>query len=150
MNLVKEPINVCGRIREKHYRNGNLVACHSADNLILNNAGTLLASLLATGNTDNILTSIGFGTGTAVATPADDSLTNPTVVDLVSADLSVAGQVTFTYQLGYAEGNGKVITERALQAFDGTLFSRVVRPAIQKESDLAIEGEWTIQFMGAA
>jgi hypothetical protein len=146
---MNENIQLRGTLRERFFRNGILVHEEVAKNLILNSAGSLLASLLATGNSAHVVTLVGFGTGAVAPAPGDTALTNATVRPVVSADLSVAGEVTFTYQLEPDQGNGKTLTERALMATNNTLFSRIVRPAIEKTEDLAIQGEWTITFTGA-
>lgn len=145
---MQSTIKAKGIVTERLYKNGQLIATHTSPNLILNNAGTILAKLLGNGDASQQITQVGFGEGTAVPTPNDTALTNATFTAVQSANVSVAGQVTFNYLLDYADANGQTITERALAIADNTLFSRIVRPAIAKDANLAISGEWTIIFTG--
>lgn len=115
-------------------------------NMIVNAAKTTLAQLIAGDAAAKSITHIGFGTGSAAATPTDTSLTNAFWRPISSFSYPKAGQVKFNFILATTEANGKTIREFGLRTSTGQLFSRKVRGAIEKNDDISLEGSWTITF----
>jgi hypothetical protein len=88
---------------------------------------------------------------TTGAEPAlsDTSIANAFTKGLLGSSYPAAGQVKFSWNLTTAEANGKAILEFGLICEDLTLFSRRIRESgnpINKESDISLEGDWTIIF----
>ncbi len=67
-------------------------------------------------------------------------------LDISGYTFPEANSVRFNWYLDYTQGNGLSITDFGLLGTDGTLFSRKVRSEISKDSDLSLEGTWTITF----
>jgi hypothetical protein len=77
----------------------------------------------------------------------DTALTSPYVKNLAGAAYPQEGQVSFSWNLTTSEANGKAIMEFGLLTADGKLFCRRTRTTpINKESDISLEGTWTIIF----
>lgn len=93
-----------------------------------------------------MISRFGVGIGTAAATVNDTALVSQYLKSLDGYDVSVAGQVTFHWSLGFSEANGMTISEFGLFCADDTLFAHKVRGGIVKEEDLSFEGDWTIVF----
>jgi len=127
-------------------RHGVLVEVFEEKNLIVNGARQQLARLVGGSGTNRHITQIGFGSGTAAATPTSSALSAAHIRPVTSVDYPAIGQVRFHWGLSTAEANGLTITEFGLICADGTLFSRRVRAPIQKDSDLSLSGAWTIIF----
>ncbi len=127
-------------------RNGVLEQAIEEKNLIVNGAKQQLARLVGGNGAGRHITTIGFGVGTAAASPGNTALTSAYTKPVSSVDYPVVGQVRFNWTLSTAEANGLAITEFGLICADGTLFSRKVRAPIQKEPDLSLAGSWTIIF----
>ena len=127
-------------------KDGRIIDTYEDHNMIVNLARIAMAELVSEGSAMKIITRFGVGIGNATATPTDISLTEPYVNDIVSHSFPEDGTVKFDWQLGYDEANERNITEFGLFCADGTLFSRKVRSAIYKASDIAFEGEWSIIF----
>lgn len=127
-------------------KNGEIVSQFTDKNMIVNAAKTMLAQLIAGDGAGKSITHIGFGTGSAAATPSDTNLTNAFWRPLSSHSYPKAGQVQFNFILATTEANGKQIREFGLRTSDGVLFSRKVRGTIEKNDDISLEGSWTITF----
>lgn len=126
---------------------GLVVAEYRDDNMIVNGARIAMSRLVSEGfESGKVITRFGVGTGVDTATPADTSLTDCHMNDIIGHDFPEAGTVRFLWKLGYDEANDKNISEFGLFCSDGSLFSRKVRSPIFKASDLAFEGEWSIIF----
>jgi uncharacterized protein YdhG (YjbR/CyaY superfamily) len=79
----------------------------------------------------------------------DTQLTNAYDRDISGYSFPASNEVRFDWELPVDEDNGKAIVEFGLLTADGTLFARKVRKGglpIYKESDISIEGTWTIIF----
>jgi len=128
-------------------KNGQVIKSVNEKNLVVNGGRNALAALIGgSGGTDNVITQIGFGTGTTAAALTDFELTGVFTKSFDSVGYPQTGAVSFTWALDYAENNGVDITEFGLICDDDTLFSRKVRDAITKTSAIRLEGIWTIQF----
>jgi hypothetical protein len=140
---------VKGILRYTIYKNGIPIEEVEEQNLIVTVGRTQMAHLLAGDLTGKQLTKIAFGTsGVAPALP-DTQITSPFTKNLLGYSYPAAGQVKFNWNLTTAEANGKAILEFGLICADTTLFSRRIRESgkpIYKESDISLEGDWTIIF----
>ena len=125
---------------------GRVVGVYEDHNMIVNSARTAMTYLVSEGLQAKVIKKFGVGTGTATATPSDSELTNPYVNNIINHSFPDFGVVKFLWRLGYDEANNMNVTEFGLYCADDTLFSRKVRSAIYKASDIAFEGEWSIIF----
>jgi len=130
------------------------------NNLIVNDARDQMAHLIAGDTADRSIKQIGFGLSSTEPTVDDTSLTNPFLKDVDGFEYPTVykdsegnehpifgGQVQFNWSLALSEGNGKAIKEFGLFTKNGKLFARRVRVSpINKESDISLEGSWTIIF----
>jgi len=127
------------------WESGVLIEQYEDKNLIVDTGLNRIASLLGGLSTDPV-DEIGFGEGDAAPAAGDTDLTVGYVTKAFSAvALSGTGDVEFSFSLETSEGNGLAITEFGLFA-DGVLVSRKTRAAINKSSDIRLEGTWTIKF----
>lgn len=137
---------LCGRIELRAYRHGRLVWTWDDDNLIVDVGRDATARLLGEGDTNKIVSQIGFGTSNTPADVSDTALTGGLTKALAGHSYPAARQVAFDFTLDEGEGNGLDIWELGLLCADGTLLSRKVRSApIEKTSDLSLEGTWTLE-----
>jgi hypothetical protein len=117
------------------------------ENLIVNGARNQMARLIAGDFTDRNVEKISFGTNGTEPAVEDTLITNAFTKDIEGFAYPAMGQVTFKWELLTSENNGMAIMEFGLVCADNTLFSRRVRVnPIYKESDISIEGQWTIIF----
>ena len=128
-------------------KNRNVVEQYEDHNLIVNSSKVALAYLVSNSSAQSkVISKIGFGVSSTIPTPNDTALTGAYVKDVKAYSYPEPGRVSFTWELDYGEANGKNITEFGLICRDGSLFARKVRGALLKDSDLAVEGTWTIVF----
>jgi len=106
----------------------------------------MLARLISGAGSGDSVTHIGFGTGSSPASPNDTELTATHWRPLSGHSYPAPGQVMFSFNLGTTEANGLTIREFGLRTSSGELFSRKVRGGIEKNSDISLEGTWTITF----
>jgi hypothetical protein len=143
---------------------GNIVTESTDQNMIMTSSKSVLANLIAGDGTGKVITNIAFGNSDSLPSPDNTTIGSITSTDLVTGlntvdDQACAflkavsdhtypsdGRVTFSWILDYGEANGLEIREYGLVCSDLTLFSRKTRNVITKDSDLYIEGEWTIIF----
>jgi hypothetical protein len=138
-----------GILRYKVFKNGILLEDVEEQNLIVTLGRTQMAHLLAGDLTGKQVTKIAFGTSGTAPALSDTQITNDFTKKLLGFSYPAAGQVKFNWNLTTAEANGKAILEFGLICEDLTLFSRRVRESgkpIYKESDISLEGDWTIIF----
>lgn len=145
MNLADaQPLR--GAFALQAWRAGVLVQCVAEPNMIVNGAKDQLARLVGGAGANRQITHIGFGTGTAAASPNDVGLMGAFWKPVTSVSYPATGQVALAWTLSTAEANGLSITEFGLRCADGTLFARKVRAPIIKADDLSLTGVWTILF----
>lgn len=118
------------------------------ENLVVDGGRQAITALLASGDTDKIISKISFGTSSTAATVEDTTITSPFTKAIGAATFPDPKSVRFAWTLGLSEANGKSIMEIGLLTADDTLFSRKVRnSAIEKTSDLQItDASWTLIF----
>lgn len=150
MTKFTERAGMRGRFSMKVYRRGRLIETFTENNLIVNGARRAMEKLIA-GNVEGAsITNISFGVSGNVPTPGDegiaDAFTKP-VTSVAFLPAAEGGGVEFSWDLLTTEANGKAILEFGLMCADGTLFARRTRATpINKDSDIAIEGQWIINF----
>jgi hypothetical protein len=127
-------------------KEGRIIEEYEDKNMIMNVAKDAMARLIGGDGAGKIISDIGFGTNVTGPSPDDIGLTAAYSKPVVSVEYPATGQAAFHWSLGTSEANGKEITELGLLCSDGTLFARKVRGAIKKESDLSLDGVWTIIF----
>jgi hypothetical protein len=146
MNII-EYKQMRGQFRVKVYRRGKLVEAYEDNNLIVNAAKDAMAAFIAGAGAGKNITGIAVGTNGATPTPDDTEITEAYAKTIDSITFPATGQVEFSWTLTTAEANGKAIKEFGLLMQDGTLFARKHRASpINKESDIALEGQWSIIF----
>jgi hypothetical protein len=107
---------------------------------------TILAQQLASPSSQNAITKVGFGEGSATPTPNDTALTNAYIKSIDAATVINGSSVRFDYSLGFNEANGKNIREVGLFTTSGVLVAREVRNLIEKDSDTSLSGSITVLF----
>lgn len=141
---MNEQITLKGELTIRIFRNGELIQEDVEKNQIVNLARTSLTKLIAGEGSGFQLTKIGFGTSSTSATAADTSLTGAYVKALGSFSYLAFNVVQFNWTLENDEANGMTIREMGLFSNNNTLFARRTREAVNKTSDLRIEGSWKI------
>jgi hypothetical protein len=122
-----------------------LIETYEDHNLIVNGARSAVARFIAGDGIGNTVSQIAFGTSGSVPTPDNTEITGAYMKNLRGHSYPQLGQVLFTWDLTTTEANGKGIREFGLLCADGTLFARKTRnKALEKESDISLEGEWLI------
>jgi hypothetical protein len=136
-----------GIFRTRTYRQGILVEKYEDHNLIVNEPRIRLAHLLA-GEEDCVtIGAVAFGTNGDYPDRTDTLITNQFVKTLSGHSFPDVGHIQFDWELRAPENNGMAILEFGLVTADGQLFARKTRTnPIYKESDISIEGQWTIIF----
>lgn len=139
-------MKVTGIFRLQVFRSGQLVEDVVERNMIVGGGFSALARLLGGGGTNYEVTKIGFGTGTDQPSESDTTLQNVLRKAVAGVSYPSSSAVQFSYTLEANEGNGLQISEFGLFTDDDTLFSRRVREAIVKDSNIQLTGTWTINF----
>ena len=147
-----------GILSYKAYKHVNgekrLIEEFEDNNLIVNLARDQMARLVAGEFGSRHVTKIGFGTDNTRPTVVDTTLTGSYVKTFDSFEYPSMGKVQFNWSLGLTEANGMKIIEFGMICEDGKLFARRIREKengdiadpIAKESDISLEGTWTIVF----
>ena len=143
---MNDKITLRGEVEMRIYRDGELIHEYCEKNQIVNLARTSLTKLVASDTSGFQVTKIGFGTNGTATTAEDTSLTGAYVKALGSNSLIAFNVVQFNWTLENDEANGMSIQELGLLSNNNTLFARRTRAAVNKTSDLRIEGSWRIFF----
>jgi hypothetical protein len=152
---IRESAAMRGVFRMRIYRRGTLIEDYEDHNLIVDGARTamtrLLVGALAGINPDagagKKINRIAFGINGDMPVPGDTSITSPFIKSFDHISYPASNQVEFAWSLAATEANGKAISEFGLLCADGTLFARKNRGTpINKDSDIALEGQWIIIF----
>lgn len=142
--LTRRPI---GLVELNVYRRGVLIETFREKNLIVDGYKPTLAHLLGGDVANRSVTQFGVGTNGTAPVAGNTALTAAYTKALDAVDYPATDRVRFAFSLGSGEANGKAILEFGLFTAGGTLFARKVRAAaLNKESDLAFDGTWTIVF----
>ena len=117
------------------------------DNLIVNGARDQMARLIAGNVANRSINRIALGTSGTAPDVADTAITNQFAKPVNGFSYPSMGQVQIDWELLVTENNGMAILEFGLLCADNTLYSRRIRNnPIHKESDISLEGQWTIIF----
>jgi hypothetical protein len=146
MKFEEKDVTLRGIFELRIIKNGTVIEQYKDENMIMNVAKDALAKLIGGDGSGKAVTKIGFGTNGSGPTPDDTALTNAHVKSISSRSYPQVGQVRFNFNLATTEANEKTIREFGLICSDNTLFARKTRGAIEKSSDIAFEGSWTIIF----
>ena len=143
---------VRGDIHLEIYRKGKLVEAINDHNLVVDLGRRRLAELI-TGQSDSIITQVGFGSGSNEESGSDSELQDQLLFPLRPIEVGgVTSKVEgldaiFYFTLEEYEAVGLSIRELGLFCNDDCMFShRVRRGEIFKDSDIAIKGSWTLHF----
>jgi len=140
-----DKVPIKGSLTVKVYKNGVLVEETTENNLVVNGGRDQIARLIAGNVTGRSINRIAFGTNGTAPEAADSIITNQFVRPVDGFSYPQMGQVQINWNLPVTENNGMAILEFGLLTTDGTLFARRTRNnPIYKESDISIEGHWTI------
>jgi hypothetical protein len=124
-----------------------LVETFEERNLIVDAARVSMAHLISGDVEGRSMLSIAFGTDGTAPAAGDEGIANSFVKELDGAACPEVGQARFSWSLSTSEANGMAIMEFGLLTADGNLFCRRTRTTpINKESDISLEGTWTIIF----
>ena len=142
------PRAVQGRFRLDVFRHGDLVERVDEPNLVVINAGLILASILGGSIAAPGLTQLGVGTSMVPPAFGNTALSAPYLRPLGAPDYPAPGQVRFAFRLDASEANGMAIGEFGLLSAAGLLFARKTRrfATIPKDASTALAGTWTIEF----
>ena len=147
MSRFKDGFSPRGIFSMRVYRNGILSEESIYDNLIVNGAREQMARLIAGEVAGRSVSKIAFGTNGTDASYPDNEITDMFAKEIERHAYTAMGQVRFDWKLETTENNGMAIMEFGLLTEDGMLFARRTRGnPIHKDSDISIEGEWTIMF----
>jgi hypothetical protein len=148
-NILTDSVtdNFCtGELSAKVFdRDNNLIDYWTEHNLVVNGARDIMCSVLSDRTT--CLSKIGVGTGTAVPTVNDTTLTNMQTAVITNYDVSTQYEVGFNAVIGYTDMNSLQITEYGLLDNNDRLFSRKTRAVIEKTPYIRIELYWIIRFL---
>jgi len=114
-------------------------------NLIVSSGYQLITFLLAGEPGNHKITKIAVGEDGTAPDASDTDLTNKFTKPIDSYNFLADNIVQFNISIDTGEANGLQIAEFGLFSEDEQLFARKIRlPAIPKDSDIIIEGDWTI------
>lgn len=125
---------------------GNLLENYVDENLVVNGGRQAVMLLLGSAASGKQLTKLSIGTNGTAPVGTDNAITNPFTKALGAVSYPTISSVRFDWTLGAGEGNGIAIREFGLLCTDNTLFARKVREVINKNSDIILNGNWTISF----
>lgn len=133
-------------------RRGELVIHQRLENLLVNGFRTVVPMLIAdpaANAATKRITKIGFGTNGTAPVVTNTALTSAFVKDISTRTVDGGTfSVSFAWSLGFSEGNsiGASIREFGLLTTDSTLVARRLCGAIDKTSELSLQGTWVIDF----
>jgi hypothetical protein len=144
---AQESVAMRGCFRMRIYQRGKLIEEYEDHNLIVDGARATMAKLITGNGSGKNINRIAFGTNGNIPVPNDTAITSPFTKTFDRITYPASNQVEFGWSLATTEANGKAICEFGLLCADGTLFARKNRgKPINKDSDIAIEGQWVIIF----
>lgn len=125
---------------------GKILEHYVDKNLVVNGGRTAVCRLLGAGGSTKQLTQLSVGTNGTQPTGVDNAITNEFKKNLGTVTYPTISSVRFAFSLGASEANGLAIAEFGILCADNTLFARKVREVINKNSDIILNGNWTISF----
>lgn len=127
-------------------RTGNIIESYEDRNLVVNNGRSAVMTLLGSASSTKQLTKLSVGTNGTAPNGSDTAITGAFTKSLGAVTYPTISSVRFDWTLGAGEANGIAIREFGLLCTDNTLFARKVREVINKNSDIILNGNWTISF----
>lgn len=147
MIKLSEKISVMGFFELRVYRGSILIDTFADHNIIVDNALHQISGCVV-GDAERFITHIAFGTNGSEASRSDTVITNRYARPINGYTYPENGKVSISWELPASENNGMAILEFGLLCADGSLFARRARNnVIQKDSDISLEGIWTIRFI---
>jgi len=147
---MNEFIKVLGEMNLKKYRlvDGILQLEDElyGKNTVVDLGRERICDLLGGASSANI-TQAGVGTDNTTPTVADTGLTGQFLVSIDTVTYPTTTSVQFDFDVALGEYNGNTIREWGLFTSDSVLFSRILKTAIDKESDIYLTAEWTITLV---
>lgn len=138
--------NLKGSFYLEIIKNGIIVEKYVDNNLVVNGGRNAVMELLGNATAGKRLTKLSVGTNSTAPTPSDTAITNAFVKNLGTVSYPTISSVKFEFSIGAGEANGIGINEFGLLCLDNTLFARKTRETINKNSDIILNGAWTISF----
>lgn len=145
MNEKIGPLKGSFELTVRHI-DGRILEHYIDSNLIVNGGRTAVMRLLGVGDTDKQLTKLSVGTNGTAPVGTDTAITGAFTKALGTVSFPSVSSVKFDWTLTAGEANGIAIREFGLMCDDDTLFARKVRELINKNSDIILNGSWTISF----
>lgn len=127
-------------------KTGKILEKYTDNNLIVNGGRTAIVTLLGAGGTTKQLTKLSVGTNGTAPVGTDTAITGAFTKSLGTVTYPTISSVKFDFQLAAGEANGIGIREFGIICNDNTLFARKTRELINKNSDIILNGSWTITF----
>lgn len=125
---------------------GNLIEHYVDENLVVNGGRNAVMVLLGSAASGKQLTKLSVGTNGTQPVGTDTAITGAFTKSLGAVSYPTISSVRFDWTLGAGEANGIAIREFGLICTDNTLFARKVREVINKNSDIILNGNWTISL----
>jgi hypothetical protein len=124
-----------------------LIACYDSDNLITISGLQLVTFLLSGEPGNNKVTKVGVGDGSWPTHKSDVGLSNAYIKDIDYYTFDAENVINYKISMDTGDGNGLDISEFGLYSGDEQLFARRIQtPVIPKDSDIIIEGNWTVSI----
>jgi hypothetical protein len=147
----KDTASLSGRLTLQVFRmiHGEkiLIACYDSDNLITISGLQLVTFLLSGEPGNNKVTKVGVGDGTDPTHKSDVGLSNAYIKDIDYYTFNAENIINYKISMDTGDGNGLNISEFGLFSGDEQLFARRIQtPVIPKDSDIIIEGNWTVSI----
>lgn len=127
-------------------KTGVILEKYQDNNLVVNSGRTAVVTLLGAGGTTKNLTQLSVGTNGTAPAGTDTAITGAFTKALGTVSYPTISSVKYEFQLGAGDANGIGIREFGILCADDTLFARKTRELINKNSDIILNGTWTISF----
>ena len=127
-------------------KTGKILEKYRDNNLVVNGGRTAVVTLLGAATAGKQLTKLSVGTNGTAPIGTDTAITGAFTKNLGAVSYPTISSVKFDFQLGAGDANGIGIREFGIVCLDDTLFARKTRELINKNSDIILNGSWTISF----
>lgn len=127
-------------------KTGKIIETYQDNNLVVNGGRTAVVTLLGAATSGKQLTKLSVGTNGTAPVGTDSAITGAFTKNLGTVSYPTISSVKFDFQLGATDANGIAIREFGIVCADNTLFARKTRELINKNSDIILNGSWTISF----
>lgn len=138
--------NLKGKFYLEIVKNGVIIEKYTDNNLVVNGGRSSVMALLGSGTVAKQLTKIAVGTNGTAPAGGDTAITGAFTKSLGTVSFPTISSVKFDFSILAGEANGIAIAEFGLLSTDDTLFARKTREVINKNSDIILNGSWTISF----